>query len=452
MRRKVKSAIIFFMFFVAHRNGYGQTTLDAYIRLGLDSNIALRQQTFDLDKAKLDLERAKSLFYPQVQLNAQYTLANGGRTIDVPLGDLLNDVYSSLNQLTASSKFPQVQNQSIQFLPNNYHDSKIEVTLPVYNPSLVYNKKIKAELITKQQEQVNLYKRELVCNIKEAYYQYLQASKAVEIYNNALQVVNESLRYNEKLVKHNAATKEVVLKAKAEVSKVQTSIANAAGQMKNAQAYFNFLLNLPFETSIAVDSSVLKQVENEVNISTDFIENREELKELSTAKKVLETSLKLDQTYKLPVLNSFYNIGFQGYGYKFNDKQFYQLGGLQLQWNIFKGRDNKLKAKQATIDIEAIKSQRDDVSKQILLQVTTMYNQYFSALVALRNINDEVLSTDEAFRLTQSRYLQGEALQIELIDARTQMTNAAINYSLAQLSVLVKSAALERAMATFPLQ
>ena len=193
-------------------------------------------------------------------------------------------------------------------------------------------------------------------------------------------------------------------------------------------------------------------MENEVNISTDFIENREELKELSTAKKVLETSLKLDQTYKLPVLNSFYNIGFQGYGYKFNDKQFYQLGGLQLQWNIFKGRDNKLKAKQATIDIEAIKSQRDDVSKQILLQVTTMYNQYFSVLVALRNINDEVLSTDEAFRLTQSRYLQGEALQIELIDARTQMTNAAINYSLAQLSVLVKSAALERAMATFPLQ
>ncbi|HEY8970322.1 MAG TPA: hypothetical protein VIM64_14560, partial [Puia sp.] len=93
--------------------------LEEYIRMGLDSNLALRQRSFDLQKALLDLKRAQSLFYPQAAFSSQYTLAHGGRSQDIPVGDLLNGVYSTLNQLTTSNKFPQVANQSIQFLPND---------------------------------------------------------------------------------------------------------------------------------------------------------------------------------------------------------------------------------------------------------------------------------------------------------------------------------------------
>src|SRR4030095_6564230 len=413
---KKKNLLLFIALLILYalwQRAFSQSALDNYIKIGLDSNIALKQQTFDLEKAKIDLERAKALFYPQVGFNAQYTLANGGRTIDVPLGDLLNNVYSSLNQLTSSSKFPQVQNQSIQLLPNDFQETKVEVSMPIYNPSLDYNKKMKEELINTQQEQVNLYKRELVFNIKQAYFKYLQASKAVAVYNNALATVNESLRFNEKLVKNQAATKEVVLKAKAEVSKVQTSLADATQQQKNAAAYFNFLLNQPLETSIAFDSSLSTSLQNEIHIVVEIPEKREELQQLKSTQKVLETNLKLNETYKLPVLNGFYNIGFQGYGYKFNGNQFFQLGGLQLKWNIFSGNDNKLKARQSRIDIDAIKNQYDDAENQLLLQVTTTYNTYQAALTAMHSANDEVLSTKEAYRLTQSRYQQGEALQIE---------------------------------------
>src|ERR1700733_2441357 len=91
------------------------SVLDDYIHLGLDSNLALHQRNFDLDRAQLDLKRAQSLFYPQAGFSSQYTLANGGRTQSIPIGDLLNSVYSTLNQLTNSNKFPQVGNQSIQF-------------------------------------------------------------------------------------------------------------------------------------------------------------------------------------------------------------------------------------------------------------------------------------------------------------------------------------------------
>ena len=71
--------------------------MEKYIKHGLDSNLALKQQTFDFQKAKLDLERAKSMFYPRANFNAQYTLATGGRTRIFPIGDLLNNCIKQIN-------------------------------------------------------------------------------------------------------------------------------------------------------------------------------------------------------------------------------------------------------------------------------------------------------------------------------------------------------------------
>jgi hypothetical protein len=46
-----------------------------------------------------------------------YFMAGGGRTVDFPVGDLLNPVYTTLNQLTGGNNFPQVTNQSILLNP-----------------------------------------------------------------------------------------------------------------------------------------------------------------------------------------------------------------------------------------------------------------------------------------------------------------------------------------------
>ena len=220
--------------------------LDGYIHTGLDSNLALRQRNFDLQRARLDLQRARSLFYPQAGFSSQYTLADGGRTQSIPVGDLLNSVYSTLNQLTGSNRFPQVANQSVQFLPNDFQDTKMEISLPLLNPDLNHNRQVSGELINARQADVDIYRRELVRNIRQAYYQYLQAGKAVEIYHNALELVKENRRVSEKFVENRMATKEIVLRAQAQVSQVEV-LPDRARQRTWTSAtpprYFNFLLN-----------------------------------------------------------------------------------------------------------------------------------------------------------------------------------------------------------------
>src|SRR5580704_4133316 len=187
--------------------------LDTYLRLGLDNNLPLHQRNFDLQRAQLDLSRARSLFFPQATFSSQYTLAEGGRSQEIPIGDLLNGVYSTLNKLTGSAQFPQVANQSIQFLPNDFHDTKMEVSLPIVNTDLLHNKEVNAAGIEVSRADRDVYRRDLVRNIRQAYYHYLQSARAVAIYNTALAMVTENRRVSQKFVENQMATREVVLRA-----------------------------------------------------------------------------------------------------------------------------------------------------------------------------------------------------------------------------------------------
>ncbi|HVU56763.1 MAG TPA: TolC family protein [Puia sp.] len=423
--------------------------LEGYIRLGLDSNLALRQRGFDLQKSLLDLKRAQSLFYPQANFSSQYTLAHGGRSQDIPVGDLLNGVYSTLNQLTSSNKFPQVPNQSIQFLPNDYHDTKMEVTLPLINTDLQHNRDVNHEMINARRADLDVYKRELVQQIRQAYYQYLQADRAVSIYTNALGLVKENKRVSEKFVENRMATKEIVLRSQAQVSQVESSLIEARNGQRNAAAYFNFLLNRPLDAEIRTDERLFALepgIASEVSMN---VTGREELAKLGSMQKIFTSNLKYDRQYLVPRLNAFYDIGWQGFGFKFNSDQFYQLAGVQLVWPLFKANDNKYKIRQSEIDINAIQDQYRELTQQLTLQVQTSANDYASAVEALQSLTDEVASARETYRLAERRFKEGNAIQIELIDARTQMTSAELRYSLGCLTVLNRAADLERATASY---
>lgn len=104
--------------------------LDEYIQTGMNSNLTLQQKQVDVEQSLEAVRPAKGLFYPTLQFNANYTRA-GGRSIDFPIGDLLNPVYQTLNSLTQSNSFPLVDNAKVQFLPDNFQETYVQFQVPV---------------------------------------------------------------------------------------------------------------------------------------------------------------------------------------------------------------------------------------------------------------------------------------------------------------------------------
>ena len=74
-----------------------------------------------------------------------------------------------------------------------------------------------------------------------------------------------------------------------------------------------------------------------------------------------------------------------------------------------------------------------------------------TAKEALKVNDAEKASSTEYYRLTDRRFREGQALQIELIDAQTQMTLSELKRSLAHFTVLMRLIELERAEAGYNL-
>ncbi|MBL7137150.1 MAG: TolC family protein [Bacteroidales bacterium] len=204
------------------------------------------------NKSLAALTQSKALFYPNIGFNARYSVADGGRTIDFPVGDLLNPVYTTLNQLTQSQKFTQVENEQIYFIRPTEQETMLSLHKPLFNSDIWFQYKIRKDLSEAAFIGIDLYKRELVKEIKTAYFNYLKTVKALELFQQTLEVVKENLRVSESLVANDKVTVDAVYRSRAELSKVERQMAEAEKFHESAKAYFNFLLNKPLESNIEV--------------------------------------------------------------------------------------------------------------------------------------------------------------------------------------------------------
>ena len=113
------------------------SVLHDYIRTAITQNLALQQKDISVQQARAALRQARGLYLPQLSLEARYSRADGGRIIEIPIGDLMNPVYASLNQLLDMPVFPaNLENESIPFLREREQETKLRLVQPVFQPGI----------------------------------------------------------------------------------------------------------------------------------------------------------------------------------------------------------------------------------------------------------------------------------------------------------------------------
>ena len=427
--------------------------LEKYIQEGLQSNLTLKQKRSSYEKSIQVLKEAKGMFFPNLSLNARYSVADGGRMIEFPVGDMLNPVYSTLNQLTQSNQFPQIENESIPFLRPTEQETKLRLVQPLFNPQIYYNSKIKSELTNVEKADVESYKRELVAEIKTAFFNYIKTIHVLKLTDKTTELLNENIRVNERLFSNDKITIDNVYRSKAELSKLDQNIAEAVKYNKSAKAYFNFLLNKPLESEIEIpDEMKLASFEKDLQYSQEnAINNREELDMIKSYEQAHDFNLKMNKFNKAPNLTAVVDYGFQGEEYKFTSDDDFVMASLVLSWDLFKGFQNKAKILQATINKQIIETQYNEAENRVKLQVLESYYEVESVEKAIVAAQQEKLSATKSFEIINKKYQEGQASLIQFIDARTTMTNAEFNLIIATYDYQIKYAEFERAACLYEL-
>jgi outer membrane protein TolC len=423
--------------------------LDAYIQTAFSSNEGLHQQEFQLEKSLYALDEARSLFLPNVSVQGSYTKAAGGRTIDVPAGTLLNGVYETLNQLTGAHNFPHLDNESFLLNPDNFYDVHLHTTLPLVNVELYYNRRIHQQMITAEEAAVNVYKRELVRDIKMAYFQYYQAAQAIDIYDAALRVVAENIRVNQSLLASGVRNSTALTRSLSEQKRTQALRITSENNANNAKAFFNFLLNRASGDSIILDTSLFVRPAP-CDTTGKGVGNREELVQWRSTEAIRSLELQNEKSYLIPQVSTFLDLGSQGLG-TVDDKSRYYFWGISLQWNLFAGGQHTARAREAAAEQHSATAGYEQTARALQLELDQSFNNYNTAVETYRSAEAQLGFALKYFNDQSKAYREGQLLYVELLDAQNQLTGARLEMAQAYAGVQIALARLERDQATYPL-
>jgi outer membrane protein TolC len=441
MTRLLLILLISFPFAIAH----SQHVLDQYVEEAIRNNLSVKEKKLLEQKETYSLRQAEKQSGPEVNFLTTYTLAAGGRTVDLPIGTLLNDVYSTLNDLTGSQNFHPVENQKVDLLPNNFYDLRFQITQPILQPEIKYNKLIQEEKLNLAGLMTDETIRDLVQQVKIAYLQWMRAHDAIDIIDQGAVLLKENKRITESLIKNGSGLPSALIRIEAEITNVDAQRQKVVNDMANAAAYFNFLLERPQDSPIVVDSlTSVPQLPDALSVAA-----REELQQIKTANQIQSLALTLEEKHFAPRLGVQVDVGSQDF---IEDWGPYVYGGVQLQIPIWDNKKSALKRQEWEASIAATDVQFQKTREAFETQLTAEIRSLASDLAIYNSYTASLNSNQRYYNETARRYKEGLASYIELLDARTEVTNTRLLQNLAKYQAWTRQVSIERISASASIQ
>lgn len=445
---KFRSGICLCFFLLCISSFAQNRTVQTYIEEGLNNNIALQNEELNVKEAYYRLEVAKGMFYPSLAFNSDYTYSSGGRAFTFPIGDMLNPVYNSLNELTQSTDFQEIPNASFNLNANDFYSHRLSISMPVIDREIFLQKKVRKENISQQEAEVLVYKRKLVRDIKEAYYNIIQADNQLKTLQKADTLLQDNYQNTLSKVNNGTALQGDALRIHTQINDNDAAIQKAHNDFKNACAYLNFITNQPLIRTIEIDTTGFSY--NPQSLTQEFsISNRPELQSLESQIAQAEYDIKINKSAFLPNIYTSLDLGYQNNYFKFEPEDRFLQGMVSLKWDLFTGFRNKNNVRISKIKVETLQNELSQTEKQYQLDAKNALRDLESARTKLTKTQQNVEDLSQYYRERKARYDEGILPLIELNDAFNQLINQELEVEQAKTDVLLQQAAIEQITASY---
>ncbi len=429
--------------------------VDEYVAEGLRSNLALRTETLEVEKATAALSEARARFFPELSLEARYTRAEGGREIAIPLGSALNPVYSTLNQMLEAqgqpAQFPQLTDETVPFLRPREQDTRLVFRQPIFAPAIPAAVRAQRALLNSSNYRRMAIARGLRRDITLAYVDWLKARNSVGIVASSEDLLRENLRVNQSLFDNGKITEDQVLRARSELLAVEQQKREASNLSDQARSYFNFLLNRDLLAPIEPTDPPATETQSPSALEVQWsaaLDRRPEIAQVEQLRKASEEQLRVARKNRWPTLSLGIDGGTQGEEYRFGRGYNFATGSLLFTWKLFDAGADAARVRQARASERQLVLRQEEVAQQIRLEVQQAYDRLVTARDSLATAAARVDAARAAFRIASRKRDEGVISQVEFMDARNALTSAELNHNITRFDVLARRAELEYATST----
>ena len=447
----------------------GVASVEAGLRQVLDealaANLELRAGQAGVAQRVAALDQARARYLPVLDFDARYSVADGGRTIEFPVGDLLNPVYATLDDLLVQSgqpaQFPRVKNEEIRLLLPQEQNTRLVLAQPVYDPRLGPTVEGTRAQLNRAEADFGGLRARVIRDTKQAYYEWLAAQQQLGVFDATLELARSNLAANESLYRNGKVTRDFVYRAEADLLEIEQQRLAVASRVTIAQSYVNLLRNQPLEAPIpdaTIDGATVARYRERLvrriagrrldapalgDVATG---QRAEIQSLDAAIAGSLAQQDLARAAFKPAVAIGAEAGIQGEDYGFGPDERYVLASVVLRWNTFRGGADQAALAEARALTDELRATRDLAEQQVRLQVQRAIEQLSVAEASLNTAEKRAEAAAAAFRITARKRDLGQVNQTDFIDARKTQTDADLNLNRVRTEFLARIADLEFAI------
>jgi outer membrane protein len=286
------------------------------------------------------------------------------------------------------------------------------------------------------------------------YYDVAKFSENLDAQNETLLISKDRLTRSEYQFEYGQNTKLVVLNAQVDINNDSISIINTKQQLNNTKRNLAFILGSSsndFDVSTAfilnelLDKSALLEKTKTKNIALLQVEKNIDINELT---------IKANRSGYLPTVGL---VGTYGWSKNNNNAASFAAsstntglsGGVNLSWNLFDGGTTITQVKNAKINLETQKLQKEQLLLDIERNFNNAWDDYINKLLIYKVQSENIDTaksnferTEEKFKIGQVNSIEFRQAQLNLLNAEVLKTQAKYDAKLSELVVLQLSGEL----------
>jgi outer membrane protein TolC len=393
-------------------------SLEESVKTGIENSKDLKISESKITGNKAKVQETKSLFLPQLKLNAGYL-----RQSNV-------DPYFIIIPFSAEPL------QLSEVILNNY-SFVLSLRQPLYTGGKLVSSKSAAENTTVSSElDYSNEKNNIAANVSIAFWNYYKALQVKKIADNTLLQTEKHITDTKNFLINGLATTSDLLKLEVQNSNAKLQQLEAANNIELARVAFNRILGLPLDSKTEIDQDELRfdaERFDLASLTSEAMDNRIELKSLDFKLKAASKNISAVKSAYLPLVSLFSNYYLQNPNLRIQPPvdEFNSTWdvGVSLSWDVWNWGNTSSQVTQAEQIYVQGKINYDQLQETIELEVN---QNYLNVVYLSERIDVSEKAVEQAkdnYRINTEKYNVQLATSTDIVDAETALFQAQTNYT-----------------------
>lgn len=318
---------------------------------------------------------------------------------------------------------------------SNNWNAGFNAQMPVIAPALWRSVQMTKVDIEKAVEAARGSRYDLVNQVETSYYNILNAQDSHRVlqqsYDNAkLNAANYRNKFNQ-----GTASEYDAIRAQVQVRNLEPGLLQAENAIEMTKLQLKVLLGLDMDVAVETETQ-LSDYEKDMyadalDVDTTLRDNTN-LKAFDLNMAYAEHGLKVQQAQYYPTLALTANYTWMSMNndFKFKDYRWnpYAVVGVAVSVPLFQGGARYFKMKEARLNLDELKYQRQDLVRNLTTQVRLCQDNIAKSIKQIDSNKEGVKEAEKAYSIMQKSFEIGSATFVELNDADLALTSARLAY------------------------